>query len=186
MVHHWPLALALFPIVACAAPETDQKKGPSWYVKAGPVFGQSFIGSEDTRRGAIYAIGYENESGMTRIRNWRGSYGFEFYYMFTKGGGFEHIPVNNMRSYGALFRLTYPVRLIPRLQTHLELGWGLVYNSITTRDLDSKLNSTPVVGLVFDVSPWLFQARFFHMSNGGLKGDNQGSNQFQFLVGYRF
>lgn len=110
----------------------------------------------------------------------------EGYYLFTKGGGFEDIPVNNMRSYGLLATAKYHVPWIRRLNSHFDLSFGIVHNSLTTRDLDSKFNTTPGFGFGVAWQKFDFTIRWYHASNGGTDGNNQGTNQIQYLLSYKF
>ena len=144
------------------------------------------IGSEDTRRGSIYGISYTRPEKRLKFQGLDGKLAIEGYYLFTKGGGFENIPVNNMRSYGILATAKYPLSWFPRFGSHFDLSFGLVYNSITTRDLDSNLNTTPGFGIGFEYRNIDFTVRWYHASNGGTNGNNQGTNQIQYVLSLKF
>ena len=72
----------------------------------------------------------------------------------------------------------------------LDLGWGLQIADRRSLDLDSRLNSTPVVGfgttLPLGAQELMIGLRYLHVSNAGLVGRNQGSNQFFLTAGVRF
>jgi hypothetical protein len=152
---------------------------------AGPAFGQDVLGSEDTRRGGFYGVTYSRHEPRFRFRGTEAAVVYGAYYMFTKGGGFEDIPVNKMHSFGATVGARYPLPWISGGRLFADLGWGLAYNSIRTRDLDSRLNSTPYVGVGYAFEQGTLTLRWFHMSNGGSNGNNQGLNQAVVLFGMR-
>jgi hypothetical protein len=163
-----------------------QTTEPYWYFRIGPSFGQPVIGSEDTRRGTVYAVGYSKSEPRFSYRGLQGDLMLEAYYLFTKGGGFEDIPVNNMNSFGAMMTARYHTHWLRGADAHFDLGFGLVYNSFTTRDLDTQLNTTPNVGVGASWGRYDFTIRWYHASNGGTSGNNQGTNQIQYLLSYRF
>lgn len=174
-------ALLTMPLVVKAQSENTQ-----WFFRIGPSFGQPVIGSEDTRRGTHYGAGFIKPEPRFTFRGTKADMMVEGYYLFTKGGGFEDIPVNQMRSYGAMMTARYHTPWLRPNDIHLDLGFGVVYNSIKTRDLDSRLNTTPTVGIGIQVKDIDFTIRWYHASNGGTSGNNQGTNQIQYLIGYRF
>lgn len=175
----WALAVVLL------APWASAQDG-RWRVTLGATFGQETLGSEDTRRGGWYGVGYERPEKRLAWRGLTPTLEWHAYYMFTKGGGFEDIPVNKMRSTGLMAIARYPITRWQRGDLYVSAGWGLVYNSIRTRDLDSNVNSTPSLGLGWESDGPFIEARWFHMSNAGFAGNNQGLNQVQFLAGWRF
>lgn len=164
-------------------PQTAPLLKPRLELVAGPSFGQDVLGSEDTRRGGFYGVSFSRHEPRLRFRKAEAAVVYTAYYMFTKGGGFEDIPVNRMRTLGLTAAARYPVALQGRL--FAEGGWGLCYNSITTRDLDSRFNSTPFVGVGYLFDQGTLTLRWFHMSNGGTSGNNQGLNQAVLLFGVR-
>lgn len=157
-----------------------------WFFRIGPSFGQPVLGSEDTRRGTYYGVGFAKPEGRLKYRGSTPNLLVETYYLFTKGGGFEDIPVNDMRSYGLSVTARYRIGRLGKGDIGLDLGWGAVYNSIRTRDLDSNLNSTPMIGVSLDFQKYDMSVRWYHASNGGSSGNNQGTNQIQYLVGFKF
>lgn len=176
-------ALALLPALAHCQEDSPESK---WSFRIGPSFGQPILGSEDTRRGTVYSIAYTKPEPRFTLRGLKADMMVEGYYLFTKGGGFEDIPVNNMRSYGVLVTAKYPTRWFRGLKSHADLSFGLVYNSITTRDLDSNWNTTPGFGAGVSWGRYDFTVRWYHASNGGTDGNNQGTNQFQYVLSVKF
>jgi hypothetical protein len=171
------------PLLA-SLPADEPVLAPRVELRLGPSFGQDVLGSEDTRRGAVYEVAFYRPEPRLRFRGRDGSLALTAYYMFTKGGGFEDIPVNQMRTFGLTAAARYPIGST-RDRFFAEAGWGICHNSITTRDLDSRINSTPFLGVGYALDQGTVTARWFHMSNGGTSGNNQGLNQLVFLVGVR-
>lgn len=177
------VVLAALPCLVHAQSETNK---PEWSFRIGPSFGQPIVGSEDTRRGTFYSLGYSRPEPRITLRGLKGDMLVEGYYLFTKGGGFEDIPVNQMHSYGVMVTAKYWTRWIRGLKTHADLSFGLVHNSITTRDLDSNWNTTPGFGVGIDFGRFDFTVHWYHASNGGTDGNNQGTNQIQYLLSVKF
>lgn len=184
------IAMGLFGPAARADQVAPARPDRFWLADIGAAFGQDIIGSEDTRRGGIYGVGYAwREPRLTYRRN-EPHLIVTGYTMFTKGGGFEDIPVNQMRTWGVSVVARYWSHWIRGWNTYLDLGWGGAYNSIRTRDLDRRSNSTPIIGVGVALptgrTETYLSVRFYHMSNAGTRGNNQGMNQVQFLAGVRF
>ena len=173
-----------FVLLASLAKAQDD--GRYWYLRIGPSFGQPIIGSEDTRRGTVYGLGRAWPEKRLTYKGNTAEMTLEGYYLFTKGGGFEDIPVNNMRSFGLMATARYGTHWLRGAKTHFDLGFGVVHNSITTRDLDSEWNTTPNVGIGATWGRYDFTIRWYHASNGGTDGHNQGTNQIQYLLSWRF
>ncbi len=153
-------------------------------------FGQDVLGSEDVRRGGTYAIGIARPEKRFTYKGSEAQIVWSGYYMFTKGAGFEGVAVDHMHSYGFNVGARYWNHFWKGGNTFVDMGWGLAYNNKSTRDLDTRLVSTPYLGIgaAFEIGsvPVISGIRWFHMSNGGTKGNNQGSNQIQYWVGVRF
>jgi len=158
---------------------------PGFEAVLGAAFGQDVLGSEDTRRGGWYGLTWVRPEPRLRYQGMDAALVLDTHYMFTKGGGFEDIPVNQMHTYGITAAGRYPLPWVRSRRLFLDLGWGFSYNSIRTRDLDSHLNSTPFVGLGWQFDQGSASIVAFHMSNGGFSGNNQGLNQIQFRFGFR-
>lgn len=182
LMRNLALGVLLLSRFACAQSPPDNP----FYVRFGPSFGQPVIGSEDTRRGGYYAVGLERPEPRLTYRGSRGTLQVEGYYLFTKGGGLDGHPVDRMHSYGLLATAKYPNHWIKGWNTHLDLSFGVVYNNITTQDLDSHLNTTPSIGAGVTFGRFDFTVRWYHASNGGTDGNNQGTNQIQYLISVKF
>lgn len=179
------LLIALMAGVTASALGAD---GERWTLWAGPSFGQPILGSEDTRRGGFYALEYARPEKRLTFKGHKGELAWQGYYQLTIGGGFEDEPKSTLHQFGVLAVARYWRRLPETPPAYVEFGLGLQLGNRTTRDLDSTLLSTPMVGVGLQADlfghPLLLGLRFFHSSNAGLRGDNQGMNQLQFLVGY--
>lgn len=161
-----------------------------WFLSGAANFGQDIIGSEDTRRGGWYSVGVYRPEKRLAIRGLPAQLHIEGFAMFTKGGGFDGMPVDTMQTYGVLATARYWPKVIRNLDTYVDLSFGVAYNSRSTVDLDHRLNTTPSIGGGFG---WRLQecdvllgVRFYHMSNGGTRGNNQGSNNIQYVLTVRF
>lgn len=180
-------------LVLCSAgfgQSTEWSKGSYRFAWTAAGFGQDVLGSEDVRRGGTYAIGKAYPEKRFTYKGHEAQIVWSAYYMFTKGAGFENVPVDRMHSYGFNVGARYWNHFWKGGNTFYDMGWGFAYNNKSTRDLDTRLVSTPYfgVGAGFEIGdvPVLAGIRWFHMSNGGTKGNNQGSNQIQYWVGVRF
>lgn len=156
---------------------------------AGPVFGAAILGSEDLRKGVAVYYGHAAPSRPFSFKNVEGLFVVEGYANGTIGGGFDDIATNSLGLFGVTFGARYPLAMVGR-GGYVQGGWGLSYGSAITRDLDSRVNSTPylAIGRTFanDGLSNFFELRYMHFSNAGLAGSNQGSNQVQFLFGVEF
>ncbi|MFQ3587504.1 MAG: acyloxyacyl hydrolase [Fimbriimonadaceae bacterium] len=147
------------------------------------------LGSEEDLMGVMLGIQYEVP--RRKIRFWRADARpvIEAYYQNLTGG------TDDGASSGRL--ITGGILVLARFRSPLEeetawvtgLGWGLQYGNHATRDLDSRLNSTPVLECGLSMGKpereVLFMVRFLHASNAGLKGNNQGQNQTYLYVAVR-
>jgi hypothetical protein len=185
----WPL---LFLGLTSSAFAQDDVYGHSWRVMAGPVLGQAILGSEDARRGQVYYIGKSFYSRRLSTRNVPGQVVVETYFNNTLGGGFEPgLPKDQLHAFGLTAGFRFYPTWVRGHAVYAQIGWGLCWGDTETKDLDSRFNSTPYVALG---TTWaagagirgVFEIRYFHMSNAGLVGHNQGSNQIQYLLGIQF
>lgn len=161
-----------------------------WTIEAFAGFGQDYLGSEDVRRGGFYSVQYAMPWDRLRFRNTEGQLVVSGYYMFTKGAGYEGIPVDHLHTFGVTASARYWNHVIRGTETFFDFGWGLSYSNRKTIDLSGQLNSTPFIGIGMLVpgtdDRMVVTVRWFHMSNAGTQGNNQGLNQIQYGVGYRF
>ncbi len=182
--------VAAFLLLGASARGEDRNHSTTYIAWAGPQFGQALLGSEDARRGGFYSLEYARPEKRLAYKGHEGQLSFAGYYLANKGGGFDDLPVDHLHGFGALATARYWRRSTVGVPAFFEFGFGLLYINHTTRDMDSQLLTTPVmgVGIAFPVGgqEMLFSARLFHASNGGAAPPNQGFNSFQLLVGYRF
>jgi hypothetical protein len=148
-----------------------------------------FLGTQNKRN--AYGVGYGVSMKPPR---WLSAAGNELLLM-----GYFHTSMDledrkgfakTANSIGTLAILRYPSVRTGRGNIYFDLGVGLYYANHSTLDLDSKLNSTPMIGLSFGFNrgniEYLLGARLLHISNAGTKGKNLGSNQLLFTFGIRF
>ena len=161
-----------------------------WRVSAAAMFGQDWLGSEDTRRGGYYSLAFGKPEPRLHFWGYDAELDIEAYYIVTKGGSDFLAGPNTSHHYGVMLVGRYFERYSKAVRAFLEGGWGLQYTNRLTHDLDSLWNSTPMIGAGFVVplkdAELMFTLRYFHISNAGTAGDNEGLNFFQFQVGYRF
>lgn len=162
-----------------------------WTIQGGTVAGQPILGSEDSRKGWFYSAERERPWSMLNIGQNKGYLNLGAYYMRTTGGGFDNLPIDHINAYGIFATGRYHMTFARGFSTFAEIGWGLQYAEHNSVDLPSLLNSTPILGAgiivpVTDKYEIQLTARYFHISNAGLVGNNQGQNQIHILAGVRF
>lgn len=110
----------------------------------------------------------------------------EAYYDYTKSPGVRSTPRNSSQAWGLLAMARYKWTQPDAPTSFIDIGWGVQVANRTTRDLESKINSTPVLdfGVVLGRGheAAIVAARFLHVSNAGTVGDNRGQNQLYLLV----
>jgi hypothetical protein len=181
---------AILAISAISSAHEDYRYRPSWYV--GGFVGQSTIvlGSQDIRQGGGLAIAYSRPEPLFSTSRVPGQLVWEAYLDRTYSVN-ERERSPDTHAFGVL--------AIARWYSNQDQygqgfyyggGWGLQFADRASIDLDSKVNSTPMleVGTTFPVgrSEILIGLRFLHVSNAGTVGDNNGSNQLFLTVGLRF
>lgn len=148
-----------------------------------------FLGTQNKRN--VFGVSYS--VGMKPPR-WLSAAGNELILM-----GYFHTSIDQenrakfaktTNSIGTLAILRYPSVRTGRGNLYFDLGVGLNYANHSSLDLDSKLNSTPMIGLSYGfqrgANEYLLGVRLLHISNAGTKGKNLGSNQLLFTLGMRF
>lgn len=170
--------------------ETPRYLENYWYYSIEYAQGARVLGSGDQRTGFLFAANYVKPEPLAKFEGAEGQFVYTLYYMKTRGKGIvgQDLPV--LHSYGLMVTSRYWGHFIRGLDTYFEFGWGLVFNNVATRDVDSKINSTPVIGVGAAVpileSELLLAIRYYHQSNAGLEGTNRGLNSINFSVGIRF
>jgi hypothetical protein len=172
-----------------AGAQQDFRDRPSWYV--GGFLGQSsvFLGSEDIRQGIGFSVAYAKPEPRFRFRSVKAQMVLEAYYNPTTSINEPTSP--DTRAAGILTMARWHGRRDQYGQGFFfDLGWGFQLADRRTIDLDSRINSTPTIGVgtTFPLGnqELLLGLRLLHASNGGLVGRNQGSNQFMLTFGVRF
>jgi Lipid A 3-O-deacylase (PagL) len=163
---------------------------PSYYFN---IFGGqslTILGSEDKRTAIGFGVGYGKPEPRFAMPRVGAQLVWEGYYDHSGSPGIRNDRPNQAESLGVLAygRWRWPQKR--GLGAYATLGWGIQYANQTSRDLDSKINSTPMIG--FGVSWNTGQGegslgiRLLHISNAGLVGENQGQNQLFLVYGWRF
>lgn len=182
-----PSELALNP------PQVDRvylPEGTGPFLLTGSI-GRSLLilGSEEDLMGVM--LGLQYEVPRARLRFWRADARpvVEVNYQNLTGGPNDGTPNGRLVTGGILGLARFRSPLEGETAWVTGLGWGLQYGDRATRDLDSRLNSTPVVELGLSMGKptreVLLMVRFLHVSNAGLKGSNQGQNQTYIYVAIR-
>ena len=189
----WIAALIAFSSLALAdEPDKFQSQldVPSYYFN---IFGgqsMTILGSEDRRTGFGVGFGYGRPEPRFHMRGVRSQLVYEAYYDHTSSRGASGMGPNQAESFGLLAYGMW--RWPPRrgFGLYATAGWGLQYTNRTSVDLDSKINSTPMLGLGVSWDTGRGEGsigiRFVHISNAGLVGNNQGQNQLYLVYGWRF
>lgn len=172
--------------------EVDPRTRPSWYFTG--FYGQAaqVLGTSDIRAGFGFAVGHGKPEPRFRYAALPAQLVYEFYVDTTQSPGVDLNPANRTYAVGALAisRWFWPVDKIGNYM-FFDIGWGLQYADKTTVDLDSQLNSTPVIGFgglfpLTNGNEFMLGVRLLHVSNAGTKGHNLGQNEILLTLGVRF
>jgi hypothetical protein len=157
------------------------------------VFGgrsQLYLGSEDPRRTGGIGLAFGRLEPRLRFRATPGELFVEGYYAHSGTPGASGSGPNETEALGALAYARYRLENGRGWHAYGDLGWGLQYATQTTVDLDSRFNSTPIlgIGVAFDTFEGEMSVglRMLHISNAGLSGRNQGQNQLFVVLGFRY
>lgn len=154
--------------------------------------GQSLtvLGSEDRRTGFGLGFAYGRPERRFATRGIGAQMVYEVYWDHTSSRGASGRGPNQAESFGALAYGRWRWPMHRGLGLYASAGWGLQWTNRTSVDLDSQLNSTPMVGLgvSFDTGhgEGNLGLRFIHISNAGFVGSNQGQNQLFLDYSWRF
>ncbi|HJP83652.1 MAG TPA: acyloxyacyl hydrolase [Fimbriimonadaceae bacterium] len=157
--------------------------------------GQSItiLGSEDRRTAFGMGIASGKREPRFYFRNFKDANAelvYEAYYDRSSSRGASGEGPNKSDSYGLLAygRYRWPAR--HGLGLYLTAGWGVQYTNRTSVDLDSHINSTPMLGFGVSWSTPKGEAsiglRLLHISNAGTVGNNQGQNQLFLVSSWKF
>ena len=184
------LALSAFAAAQDDLPRVDFRDRPYWYV--GGFLGQSgiILGGEDIRQGGGFSVAYARPERRFNYGKFKGQIVAEVYANRTHSVNEPTSP--NTSAAGFLVMSRWHSRQNEKGQGFfMDLGWGFQYASKRSIDLDSRVNSTPVVDLgttfpLGEKQEFMVALRILHESNAGLAGRNQGSNNFWLTFGVRF
>ena len=170
----------------------DDKFATSWYVHGFVGPSAIILGSQDPRFGYGLSVGYGRPDAHFRFRKIPAQFVLEGYWDTSESKGVNGIPSNRTEAVGALAisRYRWPADKQGN-GYYAEIGWGLQYATRPTVDLDSKLNSTPILGIgglfhYTESSDIMLGLRLLHISNAGTKKPNHGQNQVLLVAGFRF
>lgn len=183
--------IVVFCLSLLTSAYADEQRTPPykmWYLA--PAVNLPFMGSQDERAGVF--VGYQTARPEKRLR-FHGrdlTLVFELNFSHTYGGGWRARHRDKTWNTGFLGLARYEKIGPSGRGFYYDFGWGVHFASESTWDLDSRVNSTPTVGagMILPDREQAFQIglRFYHISNAGFKGSNQGQNQLLLQFGVRF
>lgn len=150
--------------------------------------GQSkrILGTDEVREGVGFAYGFGRDDPQLRAGHLRAQLVHVVHYMH--GYGFMDKKITNSVGYTATAR--YRLRTTSSMSIYGDIGWGLEFSDRLSPDIDSHLNSTPMLGLgVAFPRPGgelMLGVGWFHASNGGTVKPNHGQNYLFFDFGWRY
>ena len=173
-----------------AVPLQDRLLKPSYYVTGALGHSQRILGSEENRNNEFWSVGFGKPEPRFRYKSFNAQLLVEAYYERSEVGRVRRSLPNATDAFGVLAIARYRFAKRGRVGGYFDIGWGAQYVDMRTRDLESRLNSTPMFGAGIGVDlphgELLLGGRFLHLSKAGLIGDNQGQNQLFVTVTYRF
>lgn len=189
------LAFAGFPIPVTAKAlqksggDTATKTGKSYFIGGWGGRGQLILGSSDPRVTGGFSFGYGMPDPRLRYHHIPGQFMREFYIQRSHSGGTNE-PRNDANAIGFLPYGRWRFATGRGFGFYFDAGLGVQYQDRTSVDLDLKLNTTPMLGAgvatrVGDTEV-LYGIRLLHISNGGRRKPNNGSNQLLLTVFVRF
>lgn len=168
---------------------TVRDSGSDFFIVGGLGRSLAILGSEELRYGYTLGLQYEVPKTKLRILGHNAKLVLEGYYGNNSRGVLDLEPPSRLINAGILAFYRFRKYLDGQTDYIIDIGWGLAYGSQRTRDLDSRLNSTPSVSLWISHGPRdrevMYGLRFMHISNAGTVGHNQGQNQVYFAFGFR-
>lgn len=172
-----------------AAASFAQQRG-TWTVYGGSSNSVPFLGGEDTRSGFIIGAQYSRPDPRVTFRGKEGEFILDTYFLRTRGQQIDEHPSEFANALGVVATARYWFGSQDHPHWFLDAGLGIQIQDKTSVDLDTYINTTPVlgVGYVFPAgdTEMQVQLRFMHISNGGTNPPNQGQNHLQLLLGARF
>lgn len=169
--------------------DASSKTGKSYFVGAWGGQGQLILGSQDQRVTGGLSFGYGMPDPRIRWKSIPGQFIREFYIQRSHSKGVGE-PRNDSNSFGFLAIARWRPARGRGFGMYADLGFGIQVQDKTSVDLDSKYNTTPMVGIgvasrVGDTEV-LYGLRLLHISNGGTRKPNHGQNQLLLTAFVRF
>lgn len=148
------------------------------------------LGSEDERNLAGLAIHHLKDFPLARNGRYRADLGTGLYIQQSHSEGIARDPANTVNHIGVMNYVRWSLGNNHRAHAFLDVGMGLHLSSKRTYDLDSRLSSTPFLGVGLAVprgkQELTVTLRFVHISNANTTAKNYGQNQLWASLGVRF
>ncbi|MFN3684903.1 MAG: acyloxyacyl hydrolase [Fimbriimonadaceae bacterium] len=151
-----------------------------WFLSAHTGRSQLTLGSEDKREAIAFGLGYSRPDPKMKAGTRPGNLDLFLYYEKSWSTARESIPNVATDAVGILALASYEDMWTKEVGTYLRVGWGLQLQNKPSNDLDSELNSSPVLGfgMIFRFRTEIrVGVDYLHLSNGGTVGRNLGQNQ---------
>jgi hypothetical protein len=172
-------ALSLLPGLSAAQGIYDK---PAWYVSFFGGRSTQILGSQDMRTSFGFGMAWQQPEPHFKWRHGPAQLVLEGY--------FEH---SNGQDYGTRGKITQSIGVIwyarfrfPQFNLFADIGEGANLATSESFDLGTRFNSSPMLGIGFVVrqgsNETMIGARWLHLSNAGLNGNNRGQNQMLFYV----
>ncbi|MCC7230444.1 MAG: acyloxyacyl hydrolase [Fimbriimonadaceae bacterium] len=194
---HSKLCAAILGLLLAASSQAQEDRplrqvprSPYTYISVFGGHSITILGSEDPRAGFGLSMGYGRHEPRFAIRDVDTQLVYEGYYEHSSSNGVSGHGPNHTEAFGMLAFARYRWPKNKGVGFYFSVGWGLQYATRRTVDLDSKFNSTPMVGfgVAWDTGKGegSIGLRLLHISNAGTVGDNQGQNQLFLVYSWRF
>ncbi|MCX7799451.1 MAG: acyloxyacyl hydrolase [Fimbriimonadales bacterium] len=171
-----PLTL-LLAALACSSASADEGK---WFLSFHTGRSVVWIGGEDEREAFAMGIGYSRPDPRMKAGTRPGNLDLYLYFERSWSTPQDDVPHVASDAVGFLAAASWEDMWTKEFGTYLRLGWGIQVQNRTSNDLDSVLNSSPVLGfgMIFRCgSEFRIGVDYLHLSNGGTAGRNLGQNQ---------
>lgn len=156
-------------------------------------FGNSvrFVGTEELRKSVGVHLQWLLPEPRFLLGHSPGFVVYEAYGEYTWGKKPKQAhPFQAIWDAGALALGRWEFGAARRTRFFAEAGWGFAVHSATSVDLDSRLNSTPTIGVGLAMPSGRDEVqltlRLLHFSNAGTKGGNKGHNRLMLILSRRF
>lgn len=178
--------LSLLPAIS---PAQQSFLKPAWY---GSIFvGHSYriLRSQDIRTDYGFGFAWQKLEPHFKWRHGPAQLVIEGYYQHSNGQQFGTTRGQVTEAIGAIWYARF--RFFSRgLNLYGDIGEGVQLSTSESRDLGTRLNSTPMLGGGFSIRQGdreiLIGLRLMHLSNGGLNAINRGQNQALIYTSFRF